>query len=73
MILIRKLRVILTFLKSIISLFIAALYERLAELEEKKHTIISEINAEGTPDEQRERLLQTVIRTTEEINVIQKQ
>uniref|UniRef100_A0A8R1XQY6 Intraflagellar transport protein 74 homolog n=1 Tax=Onchocerca volvulus TaxID=6282 RepID=A0A8R1XQY6_ONCVO len=36
-------------------------------------TIVDEINAEGTPDEQRERLLQTVIRTTNEINTIQKQ
>uniref|UniRef100_A0A0N4TW66 Intraflagellar transport protein 74 homolog n=1 Tax=Brugia pahangi TaxID=6280 RepID=A0A0N4TW66_BRUPA len=51
----------------------AALYERLAELEEKKMTIVDEINAEGTPDEQRERLLQTVIRTTNEIDIIQKQ
>ncbi|VDK72624.1 unnamed protein product [Litomosoides sigmodontis] len=49
------------------------LYERLAELEEKKSAITGEINAEGTPDEQRERLLQTVIRTTDEIDVIQKQ
>ncbi|VDK78384.1 unnamed protein product [Onchocerca ochengi] len=51
----------------------AGLYERLAELEEKRLTIVDEINAEGTPDEQRERLLQTVIRTTNEINTIQKQ
>ncbi|VDO49908.1 unnamed protein product [Onchocerca flexuosa] len=51
----------------------AGLYERLAELEEKRLTIVDEFNAEGTPDEQRERLLQTVIRTTDEINVIQKQ
>uniref|UniRef100_A0A0R3S517 Intraflagellar transport protein 74 homolog n=1 Tax=Elaeophora elaphi TaxID=1147741 RepID=A0A0R3S517_9BILA len=49
------------------------LYERLAELEKKKQGIVDEINAEGTPDEQRERLLQTVIRATDEINVIQKQ
>ncbi|EFO20568.2 hypothetical protein LOAG_07923 [Loa loa] len=49
------------------------LYERLMELEGKKLSIVNEINAEGTPDEQRERLLQTVIRTTDEINVIQKQ
>lgn len=55
------------------SSFTVTLYERLAELEDKKRTIIDEINAEGTPDEQRERLLQTVIRTTDEINVIQKQ
>ncbi|VDK50114.1 unnamed protein product [Gongylonema pulchrum] len=49
------------------------LHERLTELEAKKLTITNEINAEGTPDEQRERLLQTVIRTTGEINAIQKQ
>ncbi|CAG9538814.1 unnamed protein product [Cercopithifilaria johnstoni] len=48
-------------------------YERLAELEEKKNNIINEINAEGTPNEQREHLLQAVIRTTDEINVMQKQ
>uniref|UniRef100_A0AAF5PVW8 Intraflagellar transport protein 74-like protein n=2 Tax=Wuchereria bancrofti TaxID=6293 RepID=A0AAF5PVW8_WUCBA len=51
----------------------AVLHERLAELEEKKMTIVDEINAEGTPDEQRERLLQTVVRTTNEIDIIQKQ
>uniref|UniRef100_A0A915Q299 Uncharacterized protein n=1 Tax=Setaria digitata TaxID=48799 RepID=A0A915Q299_9BILA len=49
------------------------LHERLAELEAKKLTITNEINAAGTPDEQRERLLQTVVRTTDEINVVQKQ
>ncbi|KAM3715896.1 Intraflagellar transport protein [Dirofilaria immitis] len=49
------------------------LYEQLAELEEKKLIIVDEIHAEGTPDEQREHLLQIVIRTTDEINVIQKQ
>lgn len=55
------------------SLITVTLHERLAELEEKKLTIVNEINVEGTPDEQRERLLQTVIRTTNEISTIQKQ
>lgn len=49
------------------------LHERLAELEMKKQAIVDELNAEGSPEEQRERLLQTVTRTTNEINTIQKQ
>uniref|UniRef100_A0A9J2PHI7 IF rod domain-containing protein n=3 Tax=Ascaris TaxID=6251 RepID=A0A9J2PHI7_ASCLU len=49
------------------------LHERLAEMESKKAAITEEINAEGTPSEQRERLLQTVIRTTDEVTAMQKQ
>ncbi|VDM99142.1 unnamed protein product [Thelazia callipaeda] len=49
------------------------LHERLAELEAKKISISNEISSIDTPQEQRERLLQVVIRTTEEISVIDKQ
>uniref|UniRef100_A0A915AL91 Intraflagellar transport protein 74 n=1 Tax=Parascaris univalens TaxID=6257 RepID=A0A915AL91_PARUN len=49
------------------------LHERIAEMESKKAAITEEINAEGTPSEQRERLLQTVIRTTDEVTAMQKQ
>ncbi|VDM26773.1 unnamed protein product [Toxocara canis] len=49
------------------------LQERLAEIQAKKATIVEEMNAEGTPDQQREWLLQTVIRTTDEVAAVQKQ
>uniref|UniRef100_A0A914W2R0 Uncharacterized protein n=1 Tax=Plectus sambesii TaxID=2011161 RepID=A0A914W2R0_9BILA len=49
------------------------LHERLAELQAKKEAIIEEINAEGTPEQQRERLLEKVKKDNEEIAAMQRQ
>lgn len=49
------------------------LHERLAELQAKKESIIEEINAEGTPEQQRERLLEKVKKDNEEIAAMQRQ
>lgn len=50
-----------------------ALYEKLNDLENKRDAILGEINAQGTPEQQRERLLDKVKQDNQEIHTMDKQ
>lgn len=49
------------------------LHEQLTEIQLKKTKIIAEIDAEETPEQQREQLMKMIVQITEEIAAIQKQ
>lgn len=49
------------------------LYEKQSELETKRDSILAEMNAEGTPEQQRERLLEKVKKDNEEIASMERQ
>ena len=53
--------------------FLVVLHEKLAELRVKRESIQNEITAEGTPDQQRERLLAKVKSDNQDIAAFDKQ
>lgn len=53
--------------------FSVILHEKLAELESRKNAIMVELQAEGTPDQQRERLLAKIKTDNQEIGAIERQ
>ena len=49
------------------------LQEHITELEVKRQALLDELNAEGTPEQQRERFIEQIKKSNEEIAHMQQQ